>query len=96
MKKTLLEMAEKTMSVTLSVSSTIGMFLMGVFLAGLVFDMVSTEVMWVIFLGSLILTYGFTKLLTVVKWKLYNILVDEMEFQEDAEAYGLYKHLEVK
>ena len=93
MKKTLLEMAEKTLSVFLSVSSCMGFTLFGWFLIKLILPLVTEKHFWICFVVSVILTYGFTKLLTLVKWKLYNILVDELEFQEDEEAYGLYQHL---
>lgn len=96
MKKRIIEMAERTLSVILSVSSCMGFTLFGWFVLNLILPQVTEDHLWICFVVSVILTYGFTKLLTVVKWKLYNILVDELEFQEDEEAYGLYKHLEVK
>ena len=96
MKKMLLEMAEKTISVTLSVSSCMGFTLFGWFLMKLILPLVTEKHFWICFVVSVILTYGFTKMLTAVKWALYNILVDELEFQEDAQAVKLYEHLEVK
>ena len=94
--KSILEMVEKTLAVSLSVSSTMGFTLLGWFFLKLVLPMVTENHFWICFVLSVILTYGCTKLLTVVKWRLYNILVDELEFQEDAQAKELYEHLEVK
>lgn len=94
--KSILEIAEKTLSVSLSVSSAMGFTLLGWFFLKLVLPMVTENHLWICFVLSVILTYVFTKLLTVVKWRLYNILVDELEFQEDAQAVELYEHLEVR
>lgn len=94
MNKTLLECAEKTLSVSLSVSSTMGFTLFGWFALKLILPRVTENHLWICFLVSVALTYGCTKLLTLVKWQLYNILVDELELQEDEQA--LYDHLEVR
>ena len=94
MNRTFLECAEKTLSVSLSVSSTMGFTLFGWFFLKLVMPRVTENHLWICFVLSVALTYGCTKLLTVVKWQLYNILVDELELQENEQA--LYDHLEVR
>lgn len=94
--KSILEIAEKTLSVILSVSSTMGLTLMGWFFLKLVLPMVTENHFWACFVLSVVLTYVLTQLLTAVKWRLYNMLVDELEFQEDTQAKELYEHLEVK
>lgn len=94
--KTILECAEKTLSVSLSVSSTMGFTMFGWFVMKLVLPRVTENQIWTCFLISVALTYGCTKLLTLVKWKLYNILVEELERQEDEQAKALCEHLGVK
>lgn len=94
--KTFLECAEKALSVSLSVSSCMGFTLFGWFFLKLILPMVTEDQLWACFLISVALTYGCTKLLTLVKWRLYNIIVEEMELQEDEQAVELYEHLEVK
>lgn len=96
MNKTLLECAEKTLSVSLSVSSTMGFTLFGWFALKLILPVVTEDQLWACFVVSVILTYGCTKLLTLVKWKLYNILVEELEIQEDEQAVALCEHLGVR
>lgn len=96
MNKTFLECAEKTLTVSLSVSSTMGVTLFGWFFLKLILNTVTEDQLWVCFLVSVILTYGMTKLLTLVKWRLYNLLVEELEFQEDEQAMALCEHLGVK
>jgi hypothetical protein len=96
MNKTLLECAEKTLSVSLSVSSTMGFTLFGWFFLKLVLPSVTENQIWICFLISVALTYGCTKLLTLVKWRLYNMLVEELELQEDEQAQALCEHLGVK
>jgi hypothetical protein len=95
-KKNLLGLAEKALSVVLSVSSCMGMFLIGCFAGNLIFGTVSTDAMWAIFLGSVILTYGATQLLLNVRYMRLEILADELELQKDEEARKLCEHLEVK
>ena len=96
MKRIMLECVQKALTVILSVSATMGMFLMGVFVARLFVEQVSERAMWMMFLMGLVMTYVLTKILTLVKWELYNLLVDELEFQEDEKAVELYEHLKVK
>lgn len=96
MNKTLLECAEKTLSVSLSVSSTMGFTLFGWFFLKLILSRVTENHLWVCFVLSVALTYGCTTLLTLVKWRLYNILVEEMELQDDEQAMALCEHLGVK
>lgn len=89
MNKTFLECAEKTLSVSLSVSSTMGFTLFGWFFLKLVLPRVTEDHLWVCFVVSVALTYGMTKLLTLVKWRLYNLLVEELERQEDEQTMAL-------
>lgn len=96
MNKTFLECAEKTLSVSLSVSSCMGFTMFGWFVLKLVMLRVTENHLWICFVLSVALTYGCTKLLTVVKWRLYNLLVEEMELQEDEQAKALCEHLGVK
>ena len=96
MKKGLLGWIEKALSVVLSISSCMGMFLIGNFVGNLLFGTISTGAMLAVFLGSLILTYIMTELLLTVRYKRLEILADELEFQKDAQAQELYEHLEVK
>lgn len=96
MNKTFLECAEKALSVSLSVSSCMGFTLFGWFVLKLVLPKVTENHLWICFLVSVALTYCGTKLLTLVKWKLYNILVEELERQEDEQAMALCEHLGVK
>lgn len=86
MKRTSLETADKAISVALSASSCMGFTLFGWFFLQLILPVVTEDHLWICFLLSLTLTYGFTKLRTVVKQKLYDILVDELEFQEDEQV----------
>lgn len=89
MKRTSLETAEKVISVALSASSCMGFTLFGWFVLELVLSVVTEEHLWICFLLSLTLTYGITKLRTVVKWELYKMLSDELEeaAREVQEAY---------
>lgn len=96
MNKTFLECAEKTLSVSLSVSSTMGFTLFGWFFLQLILNTVTENHLWICFVLSVALTYGCTKLLTLVKWRLYNLLVEELERQEDEQAKALCEHLGVK
>ena len=96
MKKEFLECAEKALSVSLSVSSTMGFTLFGWFILKLILPVVTEDKLWICFLVSVIMTYVMTKLLTLVKWKLYNILVDELELKEDGQTMTLCEHLGVK
>lgn len=96
MNKTLFECAEKALSVSLSVSSCMGFTLFGWFFLKLILSRVTENHLWVCFLVSVVVTYGCTKLLTLVKWKLYNMLVEELERQEDDQAQELCEHLGVR
>lgn len=93
--KTIFEIVERILSVILSVSSCMGMFLIGVFFGRILFGEVSTDAMWAIFLASLILTYGATRLLLEVRYRRLEILADELEFQTNEQAQELYEHLRV-
>ena len=79
MKKTILEMAETTLSVILSVSSCMGIFLFGWFFGKLFFGEVTTETLWDIFLGSVILTLILKEILFMVKCELYKVVTSELQ-----------------
>lgn len=91
--KTILEVIERILSVNLSVCSCVGLFLIGCFAGNVFFGGVGTDGMWAIFLASLILTYGMTKLLLEVRYRRLEILADELELQKDEQANELYEHL---
>lgn len=74
MKKTLLEMAETTISFIMTVSSCMGIFLFGWFVGRLFFGDVSTEALWTIFIDSVILTLILKQILFWVKCELYDLI----------------------
>ena len=89
--KTFLGYIEKVLSVILSVSSCMGMFLVGCFVGNLICGApLSTGAMYAIFFGCVILTYVLTQLLIEVRYRRLEILADELEAQKDNE---LYEHL---
>lgn len=77
MKKTILEMAETILSGILSVSSCMGLFLFGWFFGRLFFGEVTTDALWDIFLGSVILTLVLKETLFLVKCELYKTITKE-------------------
>ena len=78
MKKTLLEMAESTISFIMTVSSCMGLFLFGWFV-GRLFGEVTTDALWTIFIDSLILTLILKRILFRVKCELYKVVTSECE-----------------
>jgi len=94
--KTILECVERCLSVILSVSSCMGMFLIGCFAGNLIWGDISTNFRWAIFLGSVILTRVETQLMLTIRYKRLEMLADELKFQIDEESQRLYEHLEVK
>lgn len=90
--KTILEMAEKTLCMILSVSSCMGLFLIGVFAGNLLYGDVSTDAMWLIFLGGAVLTFLLTRLWEVVRYYRLSIMAEELQ-EQDEEAQNLYEHL---
>ena len=82
MKKMFLDMAETTLSTIMSVSACMGIFLFGWFFGKLFFGEVTTEALWDIFLGSVILTLVLKEILFLVKCELYKVIVSEMEQME--------------
>lgn len=77
MKKEALECVEKTLRVVVSVSTCMGMFLIGCLVAKLICGTVSTDTMWNIFLVCLALTYCAIYFWLDVRRKLLEILAEE-------------------
>ena len=82
MKKTILEMAETVISAIMTVSSCMGLFLFGWFFGRLFFGEVTTEALWDIFLGSVILTLILKEILFMVKCELYKVVTAELQKAE--------------
>lgn len=74
MKKEILEIAETVISAIMTVSSCMGLFLFGWFFGKLFCGDVTTNVLWTIFIDSVILTYILKWILFRVKLALYDII----------------------
>lgn len=86
MKKTVLSCVDSVLSVFLTVSSCMGIFLFGWFFGKLFFGTVTTETLWDIFLGSVILALVLREILFLVKCELYKILTAELQKEEPLEV----------
>ena len=94
MKKKLLEVAERILSVMLSVFACLGMFLVFIFVIGLFATRTLTHgEMISVGLVSMFLTYCLTQGLMYVRYQRLEILADELEQQKDEQAEELYDHL---
>lgn len=94
--KNLYEDLEWLLSVILSACSCIGMFFMGCWVRYLVMDSVTVKFILIMFVVSVLLTWGMNELRMEVRYRRLMIVAEEMEFNEDEQARELYEHLQVK
>ena len=89
--KELYENLEWFLSVILSACSCIGMFFMGCFVRYLILDSVTVKFILIMFVISVLLTWGMNELRMEVRYR--RLL---MEAQKNEQAEELYEHLRVK
>ena len=89
--KEILENLEWFLSVILSACSCIGMFFMGCFVRYLILDSVTVKFILIMFVVSVLLTWGMNELRMEVRYR--RLL---MEAQKNEQAEELYEHLRVK
>ena len=89
--KNLYEDLEWFLSVILSACSCIGMFFMGCFVRYLILDSVTVKFILIMFVVSVLLTWGMNELRMEVRYR--RLL---MEAQKNEHAEELYEHLRVK
>lgn len=89
--KNLYEDLEWFLSVILSACSCIGMFFMGCFARYLILDSVTVKFIVIMFVVSVLLTWGMNELRMEVRYR--RLL---MEAQKNEQADELYEHLRVK
>ena len=89
--KEILENIEWFLSVILSACSCIGMFFMGCFVRYLILDSVTVKFILIMFVVSVLLTWGMNELRMEVRYR--RLL---MEAQKNKQAEELYEHLRVK
>ena len=89
--KNLYENLEWFLSVILSACSCIGMFFMGCFVRYLILDSVTVKFIVIMFVVSVLLTWGMNELRMEVRYR--RLL---MEAQKNEQAEELYEHLRVK
>ena len=94
--KNLYEDLEWFLSVILSACSCIGMFFMGCYVRYLILDSVTVKFILIMFVVSVLLTWGMNELRMDVRYRRLKILADEQEFQKNEQAQELYEHLRVK
>lgn len=88
--KELYENLEWFLSVILSACSCIGMFFMGCFVRYLILDSVTVKFILIMFVVSVLLTWGMNELRMEVRYR--RLL---MEAQKNEQAEKLYEHLRV-
>ena len=88
--KNLYEDLEWFLSVILSACSCIGMFFMGCFVRYLILDSVTVKFILIMFVVSVLLTWGMNELRMEVRYR--RLL---MEAKENKQAEKLYEHLRV-
>ena len=88
--KEILENIEWFLSVILSACSCIGMFFMGCFVRYLILDSVTVKFILIMFVVSVLLTWGMNELRMEVRYR--RLL---MEAQKNEQAEKLYEHLRV-
>ena len=88
--KEILENLEWFLSVILSACSCIGMFFMGCFVRYLILDSVTVKFILIMFVVSVLLTWGMNELRMEVRYR--RLL---MEAQKNEQAEKLYEHLRV-
>jgi hypothetical protein len=88
--KNLYENLEWFLSVILSACSCIGMFFMGCFVRYLILDSVTVKFILIMFVVSVLLTWGMNELKNEVRYR--RLL---MEAQKNEQAEKLYEHLRV-
>ena len=88
--KELYENLEWFLSVILSACSCIGMFFMGCFVRYLILDSVTVKFILIMFVVSVLLTWGMNELRMEVRYR--RLL---MEAQKNEQAEELYEHLRV-
>ena len=88
--KEILENIEWFLSVILSACSCIGMFFMGCFVRYLILDSVTVKFIVIMFVVSVLLTWGMNELRMEVRYR--RLL---MEAQKNEQAEKLYEHLRV-
>lgn len=87
--KTVYRIVERCITVILSVSACLGLFLFCVFFGNLIYGEVPMEALWWIFLGSVVLTLIMIYGLLEVRYLRLLALAEEQE-REESE---LYRHL---
>lgn len=88
--KTILEIAERTISGFLLMCVCMGMTLIGWFFGNLMTDGLSLSAMWAVFLGCVILTFAMSSLWLEVHYRRLEIMAEELGNEESSE---LYEHL---
>ena len=88
--KELYENLEWFLSVILSACSCIGMFVMGCFVRYLILDSVTVKFILIMFVVSVLLTWGMNELRMEVRYR--RLL---MEAQKNEQAEELFEHLRV-
>ena len=88
--KNLYEDLEWFLSVILSACSCIGLFFMGCFVRYLILDSVTVKFILIMFVVSVLLTWGMNELRMEVRYR--RLL---MEAQKNEQAEELYEHLRV-
>lgn len=88
--RNLYEDLEWFLSVILSACSCIGMFFMGCFVRYLILDSVTVKFIVIMFVVSVLLTWGMNELKNEVRYR--RLL---MEAQKNEQAEKLYEHLRV-
>jgi hypothetical protein len=93
--KEMYENLEWFLSVILSACSCVGMFFMGCFVRYLILDSVTVKFILIMFVVSVLLTWGMTELKNEVRYRRLLKLAEEQEFQKNEQARELYEHLAV-
>lgn len=94
--KEILENIEWFLSVILSACSCIGMFFMGCFVRYLILDSVTVKFILIMFVVSVLLTWGMNELRLEVRYRRLTMQAKELQTQEsqkDAQAEALCDHL---
>lgn len=93
--KNLYEDLEWFLSVILSATSCAGSFFMGCFVRYLILDSVTVNFILIMFVVSVLLTWGMNELRIEVRYRRLAILAGELEERKDGQAQELYEHLRV-
>lgn len=95
MLKWILHLAERLLTTILLVAASMGLFLIGCFVANIFGRKLDSREMTLMALACMALTYTLYCALLRVRYQRLEILADELE-QETEESRRLYEHLEVK